>query len=56
MWYEKLTHTISRGIFDVEKLEKMEAEEAAKTGVSGFEISLMHPLSSISEFLTFIVN
>jgi len=31
MWYEKLTYTINRRIFNLKELERMETEKAVKS-------------------------
>ena len=46
MWREKLTYTISRDIFDIEELEKMEAEEAVRS--SGVEEQAVHAVKQES--------
>ncbi len=40
----------------MEELEKIEAEEAVKADVLGFEISLIYLSSNISELLAFIID
>ncbi len=56
MWCEKLSCAIVRGVFDVGELEKLEAEEAVRVGVSGFEMLLVYLSSSIDGFLAFVVD
>ena len=54
--FEKIIYIISRDLFDIKKLERVEIEEAVRVGTSRSEILLIYLSSSISEFLTFIVN
>ncbi len=51
MQREKLTRTISRGIFDVEELEKVETEKTVRVGISGSEMLLIHLFSNTGELL-----
>jgi len=43
-------------VFDIEELEKLEAEEAVRVGILGSEMLLVYLLSNIDEPSVFIVD
>ncbi len=47
---------IQRNLFDIEKLEKIEAEEVVRIGISGSEIPLVYLSSNIDELIVFIID
>ncbi len=51
-----MIRTISRDIFDVEELEKIETEETAKVDILKSEMPLVYFSSNINELSVFIMD
>ncbi len=51
-----MMHTISRGLSDVEELERVKIEETAKVDILKSKMLLVHLFSNIGESLIFIVD
>ncbi len=48
--------TVQRGLSNVKKLKKVEAEETIKADISRFKMPLMYSSSNINELLVSIVD
>ena len=46
-------HIISRGLFNIEELEKMEVKETVKVDVSRFKMPLVYPSLNIDKLSIF---
>ncbi len=51
-----MIRTISRGLSNMEELERVETEEAAKIGILGSEMPLIYLSSNINEPSIFIID